>query len=86
MKEWFEKQTFWQISLGFCGSTFVDWSINYLLDNQEHTAFTNMCQIFVSNLVDLQKQSTKPEISALISLLIDDVRFREYCVNEYFRG
>lgn len=38
-KEWFEKQTFWQLSLGFCGSTFVDWSINYLLDIQEHTAF-----------------------------------------------
>lgn len=40
-KEWFEKQTFWQVSLGYTGSTFVDWSINYLLNIKEHTVFSS---------------------------------------------
>ena len=40
-KEWFEQQTFWQVSLGYTGSTFVDWSINYLLDVKEHTVFSS---------------------------------------------
>ena len=40
-KEWFEKQTFWQVSLGYTGSTFVDWSINYLMDIGEHTVFSS---------------------------------------------
>jgi len=40
-KEWFEKQTFCQVSLGYTGGTFVDWSINYLMDISEHTVFAS---------------------------------------------
>jgi hypothetical protein len=34
-------KTFWQISLGFTGGTFVDWSINYLMGIKKHTVIGN---------------------------------------------
>jgi len=41
-KEWFEQQTFWQISRESAGGTFVDWSINYLLGIKEHTVASDL--------------------------------------------
>lgn len=41
-KEWFEQRTFWQISRELAGGTFIDWSINYLLDIKNHTVASDI--------------------------------------------
>lgn len=39
--DWMRTKTFWQISLGFNGGTFVDWSINYLMGIKKHVVVGN---------------------------------------------